>query len=73
MEFGFLSKNYNVGHQDLLDDINALVRRDRLPLTLVGNSYRGVGVSDVIYDARVEMEYLNLEKRNAEREQSASA
>ena len=52
-----------MGHEDLLDDINALIRRDRLPLTLVGNSYRGVGVSDVIYDARVEMEYLNLEKR----------
>ncbi|CAF1188071.1 unnamed protein product [Adineta steineri] len=52
--------NYNVGHQDVLDDIYAIIRRDKLPLTLVGNSYRGVGISDVIYDTRVEMEYLNL-------------
>jgi protoporphyrinogen oxidase len=49
-----------VGHQDIVDDIYALIRRDNLPLTLVGNSYRGVGISDVIYDARVEVEYLNL-------------
>ncbi|CAF4739670.1 unnamed protein product, partial [Rotaria socialis] len=59
--------NYYVGHEDVLDDINTLVRRNNLPLTLVGNSYRGIGISDVIYDARVEVEYLNLEtmKRKA--------
>jgi hypothetical protein len=40
------------------------IQRARLPLTLVGNSYRGVGVSDTIYDARYQMEYLNSERKN---------
>ncbi|CAF5145172.1 unnamed protein product, partial [Rotaria sp. Silwood1] len=53
--------NYHVGHEDVLDDIYALIRRNNLPITLVGNSYRGIGVSDVIFDARLEVEYLNLE------------
>ncbi|CAF1372834.1 unnamed protein product [Rotaria sordida] len=53
--------NYIVGHDDNLDDIYALIRRYNLPLTLVGNSYRGIGVNDVIFDARLEIEYLNLE------------
>ncbi|CAF3985098.1 unnamed protein product [Rotaria magnacalcarata] len=59
--------NYYVGHEDVLDDINTLIRRNNLPLTLVGNSYRGIGISDVIFDTRVEVEYLNLEtmKRKA--------
>ncbi|UJR08894.1 hypothetical protein I4U23_013148 [Adineta vaga] len=39
--------NYNVGHQALLDDIYARIRHDKLPLTLVGNSYRGVGVNNM--------------------------
>lgn len=47
----------------MLDDINAIIRQKHLPLSLVGNSYRGVGVSDVIYDARLEMEYLNIESK----------
>jgi len=55
-------KNYIVGHEDNLDDIYAIIQREKLPLTLVGNSYRGIGVNDVIYDSRVEMEYLNLDQ-----------
>ena len=52
----------------MLDDINAIVRQERLPLSLVGNSYRGVGVNDVIYDARVEMEYLNFDSNKVKQE-----
>ncbi|CAF0780922.1 unnamed protein product [Didymodactylos carnosus] len=55
--------NYNVGHQNILDDLDTIIYKENLPLTLVGNSYRGVGINDVIYDARVEIEYLNLKEQ----------
>ena len=44
-----------------------IIKKEKLPLSLIGNSYRGVGVSDVIYDARLEMEYLI---RNENKEKS---
>lgn len=43
---------YVVGHHDRVDRIRAYVRDHKLPLTLCGSSYDGVGVNDVILSAR---------------------
>ncbi|BES89717.1 unnamed protein product [Nesidiocoris tenuis] len=43
---------YVVGHFDRIDRIKSYIKDKNLPLELVGSSYTGVGVNDVILSAR---------------------
>lgn len=43
---------YVVGHRDRVGRIRDYIREHRLPLTLCGAAFDGVGVNDVIYSAR---------------------
>lgn len=43
---------YVVGHRDRVQRIRQYIRDNRLPLTLCGSAYDGVGVNDVIFSAR---------------------
>lgn len=43
---------YTVGHSKRIQEINACIRADKLPLSLCGASYNGVGVNDVILSSR---------------------
>jgi protoporphyrinogen/coproporphyrinogen III oxidase len=45
---------YIVGHDDLLKEIDTLVKC--LPMSLIGASYRGVSVNDCIYNAKLAVE-----------------
>uniref|UniRef100_A0A182I933 Protoporphyrinogen oxidase n=1 Tax=Anopheles arabiensis TaxID=7173 RepID=A0A182I933_ANOAR len=49
---------YTVGHQDRVKAIRAYVEQHRLPLSLCGASYDGVGVNDVILSARKNVETI---------------
>ncbi len=49
---------YLVGHSELLDDIDTYIQDKRLPLTLIGASYRGVSVNECMFDARKSVEKL---------------
>lgn len=44
---------YVVGHRDRVGRIREYIREHRLPLTLCGAAFDGVGVNDVIYSARL--------------------
>lgn len=43
---------YLVGHYEKIERINQYISAQRLPISLIGNSYQGVGVNDVIYTAK---------------------
>ncbi|CAG9857557.1 unnamed protein product [Phyllotreta striolata] len=43
---------YTVGHDGWVREIYRYIEANRLPLTLCGSSYHGVGVNDVIYSSR---------------------
>lgn len=43
---------YVVGHHDRVNRIKSYITENHLPLSLVGSSYNGVGVNDVILSAR---------------------
>lgn len=43
---------YTVGHYERLDAIDSYIEKHKLPLHLVGASYRGIGINDVILSAK---------------------
>ncbi|XP_017772600.1 PREDICTED: protoporphyrinogen oxidase [Nicrophorus vespilloides] len=43
---------YNVGHSENLENINAYIKENNLRLSLCGSSYYGIGVNDVILSAK---------------------
>lgn len=43
---------YNVGHKELISNINRYIERYKLPLSLCGAAYTGVGVNDAILSAK---------------------
>lgn len=43
---------YNVGHKQRVEDIRRYIQRYKLPLSLCGSAYDGVGINDVILSAR---------------------
>lgn len=43
---------YTLGHYERVDGIRRYIENYKLPLTLVGSAYDGVGVNDVIYSAK---------------------
>uniref|UniRef100_A0A0A9YYJ2 Protoporphyrinogen oxidase n=1 Tax=Lygus hesperus TaxID=30085 RepID=A0A0A9YYJ2_LYGHE len=43
---------YVVGHYDRINRINSYIKDKNLPLSLVGSSFTGIGVNDVILSAR---------------------
>jgi len=49
---------YQVGHLKTIDSINNEIKEKQLPLTLVGSSYKAVGLNDCIYNSQVETEKL---------------
>ncbi|XP_041974329.1 protoporphyrinogen oxidase-like [Aricia agestis] len=46
---------YVVGHYSRVDKIREYVQSKNLPLSLVGSSYDGVGINDVIYSAKAQV------------------
>lgn len=42
---------YKIGHFDVVNNIKQYIERNRLPLSICGSSYYGVGVNDVILSA----------------------
>uniref|UniRef100_A0A1I8QCQ9 Protoporphyrinogen oxidase n=1 Tax=Stomoxys calcitrans TaxID=35570 RepID=A0A1I8QCQ9_STOCA len=49
---------YNVGHKQRVQDIRRYIQRYKLPLSLCGAAYDGVGINDVILSARMSVEEL---------------
>ncbi|KAF6214204.1 hypothetical protein GE061_008943 [Apolygus lucorum] len=49
---------YVVGHYDRINRIESYIKDKKLPLSLVGSSFTGVGVNDVILSARRAVEQL---------------
>jgi oxygen-dependent protoporphyrinogen oxidase len=49
---------YVVGHHERIERITAYVNNHNLPLSLVGASYNGIGINDVILSARTAVENL---------------
>lgn len=43
---------YTLGHYERVEGIRKYIEQYKLPLTLVGSAYDGVGVNDVIYSAK---------------------
>ncbi len=57
---------YVVGHSKNLQRIERYIDEHKLPLSLVGNSYRGVSINDVILDSRRQVEkYVKELKRGS--------
>lgn len=50
---------YTVGHSARVDKAMAYIKEHRLPLTLIGSSYYGVGINDVIYTAKKAVSQMN--------------
>ncbi|VVC93571.1 unnamed protein product [Leptidea sinapis] len=46
---------YVVGHYDRVDSIREYIENNNLPISLVGSSYDGVGVNDVIFSAKTQV------------------
>ncbi|XP_047528622.1 protoporphyrinogen oxidase [Vanessa atalanta] len=56
---GILDKcipQYIIGHYDRVDRIRDYIQNKNLPISLVGSSYDGVGINDVIYSAKTQVE-----------------
>ena len=49
---------YQVGHLELVESIHREICKDQLPLTIVGSSYRAVGINDCIFNAQTEVENM---------------
>lgn len=49
---------YVLGHEKVIDNIFSQVKDNKLPLSLVGSSYKGPSVNDCINNARLEMERI---------------
>uniref|UniRef100_UPI003AB003C2 protoporphyrinogen oxidase-like n=1 Tax=Centroberyx gerrardi TaxID=166262 RepID=UPI003AB003C2 len=49
---------YHLGHWQRLESICSYVRKNLLPLSLVGSSYDGVSVNDVIFSGRTAVKGL---------------
>lgn len=49
---------YVVGHNENIDQINRYIKNHKLPISLCGSSYYGVGVNDVIYSAKKAVDSL---------------
>lgn len=47
---------YVVGHYEKVDKIRDYIQSNNLPISLVGCSYDGVGINDVIYSAKTQVE-----------------
>ncbi|XP_022130590.2 protoporphyrinogen oxidase [Pieris rapae] len=47
---------YVVGHYERVDTIRQYISEKNLPISLIGSSYDGVGVNDVIYSAKSQVE-----------------
>ncbi|KAL0281589.1 UNVERIFIED_CONTAM: hypothetical protein PYX00_002527 [Menopon gallinae] len=47
---------YIVGHNDTVERIKSYISQKKLPLTLIGNSYTGVGIPDSILSAKMGVE-----------------
>lgn len=56
---GILDKcipQYVIGHYDRVNQIREYIQNKNLPISLVGSSYDGVGINDVIYSAKTQVE-----------------
>ncbi|KAL4229963.1 hypothetical protein ACF0H5_010354 [Mactra antiquata] len=47
---------YVLGHDNVLKNLSSIIEKQKLPLSLVGSSYKGPSVNDCINNARLEME-----------------
>ncbi|XP_038223082.1 protoporphyrinogen oxidase [Zerene cesonia] len=47
---------YVIGHYERVDKIRQYIQKSNLPISLVGSSYDGVGVNDVIFSAKTQVE-----------------
>ncbi len=47
---------YEVGHSKKLENIHNFISDHKIPLTLVGSSYKAVGINDCIYNAQLAVE-----------------
>ncbi|KAJ0179041.1 hypothetical protein K1T71_005816 [Dendrolimus kikuchii] len=47
---------YVIGHYERVDSIRKYITDNNLPISLVGCSYDGVGINDVIYSAKTQVE-----------------
>ncbi|CAH1781708.1 unnamed protein product [Owenia fusiformis] len=52
---------YVIGHSQVMDNINGYLESHKLPLSLLGASYKGVSVNDCIYHAKLEVERVTGE------------
>lgn len=50
---------YVVGHYENVKQISSYIKDNRLPLSLIGSSYNGVGVNDVLMSAKLAVDQLN--------------
>ena len=46
---------YRVGHLELVRSIQETIAEEGIPLTVVGSSYRAVGMNDCIYNAKTDV------------------
>uniref|UniRef100_W8BF45 Protoporphyrinogen oxidase n=1 Tax=Ceratitis capitata TaxID=7213 RepID=W8BF45_CERCA len=51
---------YTVGHKQRVADIRRYINQYKLPISLCGAAYDGVGINDVILSARTQVESLNI-------------
>ncbi|XP_055905521.1 protoporphyrinogen oxidase [Eupeodes corollae] len=49
---------YTVGHKARVDGIRDYVKKHKLPLTLCGSAFDGVGVNDVILSSRIQVDQI---------------
>jgi len=56
---------YRSRHTDLVNKMEYFIKRNKIPLSLVGNSYWGVSVNDCIYNARSVVTNLLLPKEKS--------
>ncbi|CAH0729131.1 unnamed protein product, partial [Brenthis ino] len=47
---------YVIGHYERVDKIREYIQSNNLPISVVGSSYDGVGINDVIYSAKTQVE-----------------
>ena len=49
---------YVIGHSNRVERIFGTIKDRKLPLSLVGSSYKGVSVNDCIYNTKLEVENI---------------
>ncbi|XP_072939404.1 protoporphyrinogen oxidase [Epargyreus clarus] len=47
---------YVIGHYERVDKIRDYIQNNNLPISVIGSSYDGIGVNDVIYSAKTQVE-----------------